>query len=181
MRPQTSGVMLASFVSIVPWSILVVVLVTNPDSVFSGKTLDSLVILLMLVGLPFLFYSLVIYEFRKWNRDIETYKMNGTFKALAAEFKNASPCFNRQRLRLGSRHIFCQGVTTAVAYDDILAINVRHNRRDREVTISASVKGEKLPVLFRSVKWRSSDTEIQSALSAISKHNPDIIIKRSET
>ena len=177
MRPQTSGVLLVSFFSIVPWCCILAVLFTNPDSLFSGNALTLLVLLLMLVGEPILFYCLVVCEYRTWIRDVKNYRTNGTFEALSAEFQNASPCFNRRRLRLGSSHIFCRGETRAVAYDDILAINVWHNQQNGKVTITAAVRDEKLPVSFRSVVWRQSDAETEEALSALSEHNPDIEIK----
>ena len=174
MRPSASGIILTSTLLIIPWLGLFAALFMNPGIPFAGGWVNVLAFLLVLAGSPFLFYATVIYEIKVWKRDIKAYERDGTFEALAAEFQSASPSFNRRRLRLGSSHIFCQGESTVLAYDDILIINVWYDKEDRVVTLTAFVKDSKFPVQFRSVKWRRSDSEIQEALSAISERNPDI-------
>ena len=173
MRPSIPKAIVLSCVTLGWWFFALAELITHP-AFMSGNVPWRILILFSLVVMPICFFSFGIHPFISWKRDIKNHETNGTFEELAEEFQNASSCFNRGRLRLGSHHLFCKEITDPIAYDDILAIILCHDKEDKKVMLGASIKEKETTIFFPSVKWRSSDMEIQDALSAILEHNPKI-------
>ena len=129
--------------------------------------------LAVLAFLAWLFYSLVYFEIKVYRDRLRTYESSGEWEALTAEFQNAPECFNRGRIRLGSRHIFVKGESEAYPYGDILAIRVAKDSDG--VSLYINRKGKPSWDCFRSVKWRKrNDPEIGNVVSAIRAHNPEI-------